>query len=295
MNFFLRWWSIAAIIFIAGCSSGKNWHSGDLLAVPLQPSLQQEVILARMEQILASRSLTEDEYAQLLYQRGVLYDSLGLRALARNDFTVALSMRPDIPEIFNYLGIYFTQAGNFDAAYEAYDSVLELDPTYNYARMNRGIALYYGGRYPVARDDLLAFYQDDPNDPFRSLWLYLVDKEIDPKKALTDLRQRYQQAKGGQWGWNIAEFYLSDISEKTLLDRLKEFSTDNTSLAEHLSETYFYLGKYYLSLGDTDSAETLFKLTVANNAHNFVEHRYALLELALLGDEEQDLTDSDPQ
>ncbi|EBQ6113551.1 lipoprotein NlpI, partial [Salmonella enterica subsp. enterica serovar Enteritidis] len=145
------------------------------------------------------------------------------------------------------------------------------------------------------RDDLLAFYQDDPNDPFRSLWLYLVDKEIDPKKALTDLRQRYQQAKGGQWGWNIAEFYLGDISEKTLLDRLKEFSTDNTSLAEHLSETYFYLGKYYLSLGDTDSAETLFKLTVANNAHNFVEHRYALLELALLGDEEQDLTDSDPQ
>lgn len=248
-----------------------------------------------MEQILASRSLTEDEYAQLLYQRGVLYDSLGLRALARNDFTVALSMRPDIPEIFNYLGIYFTQAGNFDAAYEAYDSVLELDPTYNYARMNRGIALYYGGRYPVARDDLQAFYQDDPNDPFRSLWLYLVDKEIDPKKALADLRQRYEQAKGGQWGWNIAEFYLGDISEKTLLARVEEFSTDNTSLAEHLSETYFYLGKYYLSLGDMDSAETLFKLTVANNAHSFVEHRYALLELALLGDEEQDLTDSDPQ
>lgn len=144
MNFFLRWWSIAAIIFIAGCSSGKNWHSGDLLAVPLQPSLQQEVILARMEQILASRSLTEDEYAQLLYQRGVLYDSLGLRALARNDFTVALSMRPDIPEIFNYLGIYFTQAGNFDAAYEAYDSVLELDPTYNYARMNRDCPVLRG-------------------------------------------------------------------------------------------------------------------------------------------------------
>ena len=51
-----------------------------------------------------------------------------------------------MPEVFNYLGIYLTQAGNFDAAYEAFDSVLELDPTYNYARLNRGIALYYGGR-----------------------------------------------------------------------------------------------------------------------------------------------------
>ncbi len=44
--------------------------------------LQQEVILARMEQIplLFSRALTDDERAQLLYERGVLYDSLGLRA-----------------------------------------------------------------------------------------------------------------------------------------------------------------------------------------------------------------------
>ncbi|MCE1631357.1 lipoprotein NlpI, partial [Enterobacter hormaechei] len=98
-------------------------------------------------------------------------------------FSVALSIRPNIPEIFNYLGIYFTQASNFDAAYEAFDSVLELDPTYNYARLNRGIALYYGGRYKLAQDDLQAFYQDDPNDPFRSLWLYLVEKEFYPKGA----------------------------------------------------------------------------------------------------------------
>lgn len=65
-------------------------------------------------------------------------DSLGLRALARNDFSQALAIRPDMPEVFNYLGIYLTQAGNFDAAYEAFDSVLELDPTYNYAHLNRG-------------------------------------------------------------------------------------------------------------------------------------------------------------
>ncbi len=103
--------------------------------MPLQPTLQQEVILARMEQILASRALTDDERAQLLYERGVLYDSLGLRApTARNDFSQALAIRPDMPEVFNCLGIYLTQAGNFDAAYEAFDSVLELDPTYNYAR-----------------------------------------------------------------------------------------------------------------------------------------------------------------
>uniref|UniRef100_A0A3B0MNR8 Lipoprotein NlpI n=1 Tax=Arsenophonus endosymbiont of Trialeurodes vaporariorum TaxID=235567 RepID=A0A3B0MNR8_9GAMM len=245
-----------------------------------------------MEQILASRSLSDDEYAQLLYERGVLYDSLGLRALARNDFTMALAIRPDIPEVFNFLGIYFTQAGNFDAAYEAFDSVLELDPTYNFACMNRGIALYYGGRYRLAQGDLLAYYRQDPNDPFRSLWLYLVEKEIKPKMAQANLLSRYNQAEKGQWGWNIVEFYLGKISEKTFMVRLKENSTDNTSLAEHLSETNFYLGKYYLSLGDNDNAIALFKLTVASNAHNFVEHRYALLELTLLGQAQDDLSES---
>lgn len=287
---------LSAFIFfiIIGCSN-KDWRKNEVFAVPLQPSLQQEVILARMEQILASRSLTDDEYAQLLYERGVLYDSLGLRALARNDFSTALSIRPDIPEIFNFLGIYFTQAGNYDAAYEAFDSVLELDPTYNFARMNRGIALYYGGRYKLAQDDLLAYYQIDPNDPFRTLWLYLVEKDIDPRMAQDNLAARYNQAEKGQWGWNIVEFYLGNINETTLMERLKETSTDNTSLAEHLSETNFYLGKHYLSLGDKDSATALFKLTVANNAHSFVEHRYALLELALLGQEQDDLLESGQQ
>lgn len=62
-----------------------------------------------------------------------------------------------------------------------------------------------------------------------------------------------------------------------------------------LSETNFYLGKYYLSLGDLDSATALFKLAVANNVHNFVEHRYALLELSLLGQDQDDLAESDQQ
>ncbi|MFH8133197.1 lipoprotein NlpI [Pantoea osteomyelitidis] len=294
MKPFLRWCFVATALTLAGCSN-SNWRKNEVMAVPLQPTLQQEVILARMEQILASRALTDDERAQLLYERGVLYDSLGLRALARNDFSQALSIRPDMPEVFNYLGIYLTQAGNFDAAYEAFDSVLELDPTYNYAHLNRGIALYYGGRYKLAQDDLLAFYQDDPNDPFRSLWLYLDEREMNVDQAEVALKQRYNKAVRDQWGWNIVEFYLGDINEKTLMERLKADATDNTSLAEHLSETNFYLGKYYLSLGEKDDAKALFKLAVANNVNNFVEHRYALLELAQLGQTQDDLSESDQQ
>lgn len=294
MKRFLRWSGVWVILILAGCQS-PDWRKEAVLAVPLQPNLQQEVLLVRMEQILSNAQLTDEERAQLLYERGVLYDSLGLRALARNDFSSALLISPIMPEVFNYLGIYLAQAGNFDIAYEAFDSVLELDPTYKYAYLNRGIALYYGGRYRLAQDDLLAFYQDDPNDPFRSLWLYLNEREIDPVQAKRALKRRYDKAERDLWGWDIVEFYLGQISEKTLMKRLKADAKDNISLAEHLSETNFYLGKYYLSLGEKGNAETLFKLTVANNLYNFVEHRYALLELARMGEGQDDLTESDQQ
>jgi len=79
------------------------------------------------------------------------------------------------------------------------------------------------------------------------------------------------------------------------MSRLKVDATDNTSLAERFSETDFYLGKYYLSLGYKNTASALFKLTVANNVNNFVQHRHALLELALLGQEQNDLSESDQQ
>ena len=85
MKPFLRWCIVATAISLAGCSN-SNWRKNEVLAVPLQPTLQQEVILARMEQILASRALTDDERAQLLYERGVLYDSLGLRAFSAERF-----------------------------------------------------------------------------------------------------------------------------------------------------------------------------------------------------------------
>ncbi len=84
----------------------------------------------------------------------MLYDSLGLRALARNDFSQALAIRPICLKYLNYLGIYLTQAGNFDAAYEAFGFLRTQSwiLTYNYAHLNRGIALYYGGRDKLAQD-----------------------------------------------------------------------------------------------------------------------------------------------
>ncbi|STQ76860.1 lipoprotein NlpI [Grimontia hollisae] len=277
---------LGSALLLSGCatplsvSNNQPWHMLPM-AVPLQPTTQQEVQLARIDQILLRNDLAEKDRALLYYERGLINDSLGLRDLARLDFNRSLSYNPAQPDVFNILGVYFTQSGMYDAAYEAFDSSLELNEKHQFAERNRGIALYYGGRYELAIRDLLKHYHDDENDAYRALWLYLAELEyLGPEKAKQELRERYNRSDKLDWGWLLARMYLDDISEEAFFQKVMNESTDNAQLAGRLCEGYFYLAKRYQAQGDISSAVALYKLAMSGNVYDFVEHRYSMLELS---------------
>lgn len=274
-------------LFLTGCSSlmpssvtqQQPWHFLPM-AIPLQPTAQQEIKLARIEQLLVSEKLSKQDLAQLYFERGLVNDSLGLRDLARLDFNRSLSLDPAQPDIFNILGIYYTQNGMYDEAYEAFDSTLELSKDHQYAERNRGIALYYGGRYVLAERDLLTHYKQNPNDVYRALWLYLTELErYGDKKAKANLMERYNASNKKDWAWQIALYYMGKMSEQALFEQIVALSKNNFELAARLCESYFYLAKDFQAKGDIDSAIALYKLAMSGNVYEFVEHRYALLEL----------------
>lgn len=273
---------LAFTMMLAGCSSPPSQWTQPPMAVPFQPTIQQQIQLARIDQLLRRDDLDGNTLAQIYYERGLLHESLGLRDLARLDFNQSLSLKPDQPDVFNILGVYFTQSAHFDAAYEAFDSTLELNIRHPFAQRNRGIALYYGGRYDLASEDLNAHYQQDINDPYRVIWLYLVELEVDEQQALDKLRQRYAAADKQDWGWHIVRLYLGEISEREFLGQITTESEDNEVLAERLTEAYFYMGKVYHHNKDYASALMLYKLALSGNVYEFVEHRFATLELSRL-------------
>lgn len=277
--------SISLIILwsglLAGCASNSSsqWHFMPL-AVPLQPSSQQEVKLAKIDQLLLTEGMSDRDLAQLFYERGLVNDSLGLRDLARLDFNRSLAIDPAQSDVFNVLGIYFTQNAQYDAAYEAFDSSLELNENNQYALRNRGIALYYGGRLNLAERDLLSHYQANKNDVYRSLWLYLVEvDQYTPETARQNLQQRLTASNQQDWAWMIAQYYLGEIDEKALLIQISKTSRTNEELAARLCEAYFYLAKGFQKQGNVNVAIALYKLAIAANMYEFVEHRYAILEL----------------
>ncbi|MDD4864610.1 MAG: lipoprotein NlpI [Alishewanella agri] len=274
-------------MILAGCAQqpatkAEAW----LTPEPLQVPYRNELAIARLSEILQRAELTEAQSAQLFYDRGVMYDSVGLRSLARLDFMRALRLKPDMPEVYNLLGIHYTLSGNFSEAYEAFDSTLELAPDYDFAYLNRAIAFYYAGRFDLAEADFDTFYQVKPSDPYRVLWRYIGFAERDAKQAQAVLQQHLLALDADDWATNLVRFYAGELSEKALLESILVGLNNPRQLAERLCEAYFYLAKWHQARGDANQALIYYHKTLATNVYEFVEHRYARMEMAKLrGDE----------
>lgn len=274
-----------------GCASSQVNSNGNVsssimnnivIAEPLSINYKSEIAIARLTEVINRAKITEDQRAQLFYDRGVLYDSVGLRSLARFDFSHALQLKPDLIDAYNFLGIHYTQLQEFAQAYEQFDSALDLAPEHEYAYLNRGIALYYGSRPELASIDFKAFHQKQQDDPYRLLWLYLTEYEVDPLAAKYSLKQRAELVDERTWAKQVIYLYLGEISQNEFVKGLTKDVRSNKELTERLCEAYFYLGKYNQTLGYRGSAANYFKLALSTNVYEFVEHRYAKLELDLM-------------
>jgi lipoprotein NlpI len=277
---------VGTIVILQGCVSTKDNDSATvgqlIIAEPLPVNYKSEIALARLSEVLHRAEVTDSQKAQLYYDRGVIYDSVGLRSLARLDFNRALRLKPNLVDAYNFLGIHFTQLQEFNQAFDSFDSALDLAPEHEYAYLNRGIALYYGGRPSLAQQDLNTFHQNATNDPYRILWLYLVDHSIDSKSADIALKTRAELVDKTTWARKIIELYLGDLSHSDFMQQISENVKSKKAFTERLCEAYFYLGKYSQIMGQKNNAANYFKLALSTNVYEFVEHRYAKLELDLM-------------
>ena len=274
-------------LLLAGCANVSTQQATSqmgnlLLAEPVPPSPRSQMHIARYNQILAQAPLQNNERAELLYQRGMLYDSLGLSGLAQYDYNQAIKLKPDMAEAYNSIGIHYTQQQEFIQAYEAFDSTLDINPNFEFAFLNRGIALYYGGRPDLAVRDLGQFYNNKATDPYRALWNFIARNEIDPMAAMDELGQVRLQLDNSNWATLLVDLYLGRITEQELLSTLVVGVTSQRQLTDRLCEAYFYLGKFHGAKGNKGVASNYFKLALSTNVFEYVEHRYARLELNLL-------------
>lgn len=258
--------------------------SGLVIAEPLSVNYKSEIALARLSEVIQRVDISDTQRAKLYYERGAVFDSVGLRALARLDFRRAISLKPDLVEAHNFMGIHLTQLQEFNQAYDSFDSAIDLAPDHEFAYLNRGIALYYGGRPYLAAEDFKKFHRHQAADPYRILWLYIAEREVDIAKADMLLAERAELVEDNIWAKQIILLYLGQLDYATFIEQLTANVHSNKALTERLCEAYFYLGKYSQFHNKNRIAANYFKLALSTNVFEFVEHRYAKLELSLMRD-----------
>lgn len=277
------------IVLLGACSSISSHRdplmSGLLLAEPESISTRAQLAIPYYTNMLYQAKLNASERSEYLFQRGVAYDAMGLSSLARMDYAEAIKLNPSLAEAHNSIGVHYIQAGMYVLAYEAFDSTLEIDPSYDYALLNRGIALYYGGRKQLASLDTLAFFEKDTSDPIRALWHFItISDNTDDNNAVAknELQQARLSMNDDDWSTSIIDFYLGVIPESGVVARMVKDVRSQTELNNRLCEAYFYLGKYHATNGNSTKAENYFKLALSTNVYEYYEHKYARIELSNL-------------
>jgi lipoprotein NlpI len=112
--------------------------------------------------------------------------------------------------------------------------------------------------------------------------LYLAEVEQSKEIASANLAAQFKALDQKQWATQIAAFYLGTITELQLLNIASSNGLEPKQLAEQLCEVYFYLAKWHALQQNPTQAVEYYKKSLATNVYEFVEHRYARLEMARL-------------
>lgn len=283
---------VVFVLIASGCASSKRTSdplmNGLLLSEPEMVSTKAQISVAHYTDSLYRVKFTEKERAEILFQRGIAYDAMGLISLARMDYVEALKLNPALADAHNSIGVLYIQAGMYMLAYESFDSTLEINEEYDFALLNRAIALYYGGRTQLALSDTLDYLQKDSSDPFRLLWHYIVySQNSDQESALKMLREARLSLSDDNWATSLVDFYLGNVPENAVIARLLRDVNSQTELNYRLCEAYFYLGKHSAFKGNNTKAENYFKLSLGTNVYEYIEHKYSRIELANVRRERQ--------
>jgi len=110
---------------------------------------------------------------------------LGLASAARADiFPPLKAMMKDDPRVLTQQGMQKFRTNDMEGAVEDFDQVIRVSPSYKPYMWQRGLALYYLGRFDEGarqfRDDVAV----NPNDSEEAVWAYLCEAQtVGPERA----------------------------------------------------------------------------------------------------------------
>lgn len=283
---------IIACFCLSACSFLKNSAPSNEefkifpMATAVQVDQQDENKLLLITQlILLHKKLTPRQKARLFYERGLIYDKIGLNEYSHFNILQSLKLDPSYAPSYNMLGLYLLQNHSYEGAFEAFDSAIELDKHMTLSYLYSAVGLLAIGRNDLAKSAIEKFYQADEQEPYDILWRFIINSNVDPKSALKNLKSEKNEKDNPLFIWKIIDYFAGRISQKDLINLSSKGIITNKHYAERLCELYFYLATWEREHGNRDKAIYYYKLSIATNVRDFIEFKYSYFALASIQQE----------
>ena len=191
--------------------------------------------------------------AQAWFLRGRLHAHMQNHTNAITDLDRAAKLDPR-PIIFQHRGTEHFRAGNFDKSVADFDKFIQLAPTQAAHHWQRGISLYYAGKFEEGAKQFESHKTVNPNDVENAVWHFLcVTRASGLEKAKASLMPIEGDTRVPMK--EIHALFAGKAKVDDVLAAAKESKGEEGLFYAHL-----YLGLYYEAIGDkARTREHIFK------------------------------------
>jgi uncharacterized protein YjbI with pentapeptide repeats len=171
-------------------------------------------------------------------------------------------------------GIDWFIKGDNDRAIADFNKAIALDPKLTAAYRGRGRSSFNIADFKKAAEDFLSV-NEGVIDAYAMLWRYLAVGRLKESHGAAELSFYAERLKSKDWPYPVIEFYLN---RRTLAEM-----RGATSNPDEKCEAEFYIGEWYLLLGNTTDATAALQIAAdACQKDDLVAHISALAELKRL-------------
>jgi lipoprotein NlpI len=231
----------AMVFVVAFAASGQGDDRLQQAAAALKTGQTNKALKLTTEVIDA-----QPTNASAWFLRGVLYEQMRQHTNAIANFDRAATLDPR-PILFQHRGTEHFRAGNFEKSVADFDKFIELVPSQAAHHWQRGISLYYAGKYDEGRKQFESHKSVNPNDVENAVWHFLcVARASGAEKARAQLMPIEGDPRVPMK--EIHALFAGKAKAADVLAAAKN-KGDDAMFYAHL-----YLGLYYEATGDNEKA-----------------------------------------
>jgi len=190
-------------------------------------------------------------------------------AQAIADYDRILKVRPGWVDVYNHRGAEHFKMAHIRESLADFDRAIELDPAQAPYHWQRGISLYYAGRYDEGRKQFELHQTVNGNDVENAAWRYLCMARAGTVKAARASILPISQDPRVP----MMQVYALYKGQATVQDVLAAAEAGNPSpsvLSGQLFYAHLYVGLYYEAAGDAKAARHHIARAVEQKADHYM-------------------------